>query len=469
MKYLMVALIFMSCTKQVTRIENTVDTPTRNTTYYIAENGSGLNTGLKPNQAWNLEQANSFSFQPGDTIRITGKIHGTLTLTESGTHDAMIVILGGTIFSGDKDGLVLYNNHNIRVNGLTLQGSGDFSSGAKNSGLTLLADDQKRHGNIILENITARGYAFAGIRSHLYMSPAIVWESEDAAINYPGGYDSVLVNHVTADSNGYAGIDLAGMWPGRQNKQIIITNSSASYNRGIRNMQPHSGHGIVMSDVLGGIIDSCMASYNGWEFGSGNVGIWTYSSASVMISNSVSFKNISISGIDGDGFDLDGGTWNCTMQNNLSYENDGAGYLIYEYGDPYSMKHNTCRYNISKNDARKGKQYGGISIGGAAPLYNISIYNNTIITDNGKAITKLGHEVQGTLAIKNNILSGTESPYLYKDATNNYIGDAKLDDKFIPQASSPVINKGLDIAGLPEKDFYYNQIRELRDIGAVEF
>lgn len=470
MRYLLMALLFVSCSKQIVTKPAPVTNPTQiHPAYYINANGNIVNSGSSSFLAWNLEKANSYNFQPGDTLVLADNIQGTLRLTESGTHEAMIVIRGGRISSGDKDGIVLYNNDNILLTDISLQGSGNFAGGQNNTGIVLQLDDRKRHGNIVLNNITAKGYAYAGIRSFIHMSPEFSWESVEAAIAYPGGYDSVLVQHCVADSNGYAGIDMAGLWPGRQNKDILIANSSASHNRGIRGMKPHSGHGIILANTFGGNIDSCMATNNGWEFGIGNVGIWAFSAENVIIQNSVSFKNKSTNGIDGDGFDLDGGTWNCTMQNNLSYENDGAGFLIYEYGDPLGMKNNTCRYNISKNDARKGAQYGGITIGGAAALYDIGIFNNTIVSDKGKAITRIGNEVSGTLAIKNNILSTPESPYLYKDAENNFTGNALLDNKFTPQSNSPVVNKGLNIIGLPERDFYYNQIKDIRDIGAVEF
>ncbi|MBZ5858014.1 right-handed parallel beta-helix repeat-containing protein [Flavihumibacter profundi] len=470
MRYLLVALLFASCTKQIATKPNpdplVVAVP--KPSYFIKADGSGSNTGLSPEQAWDLDKANNFSFSPGDTINIIGTVNGMLVLSESGTADAMITIQGGTIFSDTKDGIYLYNNDHILVRNLTVLGSGKVLTTLTNSGIVLKSDDQKRHSHIVIDNIVAKGYGHAGINSSLDMSPTVAWESVEASMAYPGGYDSILIRNAVADSNGYAGIDMTGSWPGRQNRNILIEHSSTSHNRGIQGMKPHSGHGIIMANVSGGIIDSCSATNNGWEFGSGNVGIWAYSSENVTIQNSVSSRNKSTTGIDGDGFDLDGGTWNCVMQYNLAYENDGAGFLIYEYGDPYSMKNNTCRYNISNNDARKGMNYGGITIGGAAALYDIRIYNNTIVQNQGKAITKIGMAVQGILEIKNNILSSPDTPYLYQDVANNLLGDAKLDAKYTPLDNSPAVDNGLDISSLPNRDFYDKNINGRRDIGAVE-
>jgi hypothetical protein len=432
MRFLVAVFLFVVCTGQIVSKTKPVQPAPTNASYFIKADGNGNRTGLSPKQAWDLHKANNFSFQPGDTITIIGTVNGSLTLTESGTSDAMITIQGGKIFSDTSNGLCLYNNDHILVRNLALQGSGKALAGLTNSGVTLKADDQKRHAHIILDHIISKGYGHAGIYSSLGMQ-------------YPGGYDSLIISNCVADSNGYAGIDVSGSWPGRQNRNILIQHSSASHNRGINGMQPHSGHGIILSDVSGGIIDSCFATNNGWEYGSGNIGIWAYSAENVTIQNCVSFRNKSTTGLDGGGFDLDGGTWNCVMQYNLSYENDGAGYLMYEYGDPNSMKNNTCRYNISGNDARNGKDYGGITIGGVAPLYDIRIYNNTIVQDEGKTLTKVGMAVQGILEIRNNILSSPAATYVYQDLANNLVGNA----------------------GLPSEDFYKNGFNGKRGTGAV--
>lgn len=478
MRYLLVALLFVSCTPEYV-FDNQPVTPTppqdsvvqaapKSPNYYISADGNDLHSGLAPDQAWTLERANSFDFHPGDTINIVGTVNGSFMLTESGTADSMIVIQGGTIFSGDKDGLYLYNNDHILIRDLELRGSGGVLTSLSNSGIVLKSDDRQRHGGIRIDHITAKGYGHAGIRSSLSMSPTVDWESVEASNAYPGGYDSLLITYAVTDSNGYAGIDISGSWPGRQNRNVAVINCSASHNRGISGMKPHSGHGIVLSNISTGLIDSCMATNNGWEFGTGNVGIWAYSAENLVIQNSASFRNKSTTGVDGDGFDLDGGTWNCVMRYNLSYENDGAGFLIFEYGDPNGMKGNTCSYNISRNDARKGSQYGGITFGGYAPLSDIRLLNNTIVMDKGQAITRIGNDVSGIFETKNNILTSPKAAYLCKDNANNVLGDAKLSADFTPMDGSPAVDGGLELNGLPSRDFYDKSIKGIRDIGAVE-
>lgn len=81
-------------------------------------------------------------------------------------------------------------------------------------------------------------------------------------------------------------------------------------------------------------------------------GIWTVLSNNILFQYNESHHNDSSSyGIDGDGFDLDGGTTNSTVQFNYSHDNGGAGYLDWQYSGASSHYGNTFQYNISQNDS----------------------------------------------------------------------------------------------------------------------
>ena len=475
--YLAALICFASCAKH---IENNSVSPETSTShppqpipqlnYYVSESGNEMNSGKTVDQPWSLKKANDFTFKPGDTINLIGTLYGSLVLTESGTTDSMITIKGGKINSGNKSGITLYNNSNITIRDIELHGSGEMSTTLDNAGIRLWSDDGNRHANFLLENIIAKGYSKAGIESGLAMSPDVIRESEEASMNYPGGFDNVLLNHCQADSNGYAGINMAGSWPGRQNRNIVIKNSKAFSNRGIKGYEPHSGNGIFLTNVVDGQIDSCEAAFNGWENGSGNIGIWTASAVNVIIQNSSSYRNKSMTNGDGGGFDIDGGSWNCTLQYNYAYENDGAGYLVYEYGNRNGMKDHMVRYNISHNDARKGNDYGGITVGGDAPITNLRIYNNTIIQDKGQAIKYVGGQILGIYDVKNNVLDAPELSYVGKTSANNLLSDPSLNEMYIPLQNSPVIDVAAEIADmLPALDYYGKPIKGKRDIGAVEY
>jgi hypothetical protein len=76
---------------------------------------------------------------------------------------------------------------------------------------------------------------------------------------------------------------------------------------------------------------------------------------------------------------MDGGVTNSIIQYCYSHDNDGAGYLMWNYeGAPHQLSNNTIRYCISANDGRKHK-YGAIHIGTSGlPITNIDVYHNTI-------------------------------------------------------------------------------------------
>jgi hypothetical protein len=97
---------------------------------------------------------------------------------------------------------------------------------------------------------------------------------------------------------------------------------------------------------------------------------------------------------DGGGFDLDGGVSNSVIQYCLSYNNQGGGYGLFEYGAAKPWENNTLRYCISYND---GSLNGGsASIWRGSPelaMRNCDIYNNTFFNS-----TKRGF----SLSIENN-------------------------------------------------------------------
>ncbi len=144
----------------------------------------------------------------------------------------------------------------------------------------------------------------------------------------------------------------------------------------------HSGNGILLADTDGGLIDRCVAHGNGAANAGrtgGPVGIWTYASNRVTIQSCESFGNRTGGQADGGGFDLDGGVTHSGVQYCYSHDNDGAGFLVWNYeGAPHSLADNVVRYNISAGDGRKHR-YGGISVGTSdEPVHDLVVHNNTV-------------------------------------------------------------------------------------------
>lgn len=297
-----------------------------------------------------LRVANERMFLPGETIRIHGTVPGRLVLTESGTEEMPIVIRGGKI-----GGILLYNCGNIQVRNVEL-------NGPEQSGISIYSDDGKRYANILIDGVKAYGYPYAGIESSLPW-----FDSPEAGKSFTGGFDNLVVRDCVTYDNDYAGIALYGSWPNINNTEVKVINSKAYDARGVKGRRPHSGHGIVVAGTDGGLIDSCAAWNNGWEFGHGNIGIWTHDSRRVTISNSRSVFNKSVSGIDGGGFDIDGGASDCLITDCYSEGNHGAGYLLFEYGSPNPFTRNSMINNVSIRDGQRN-QYSAFSVGGMVPV-----------------------------------------------------------------------------------------------------
>jgi hypothetical protein len=172
----------------------------------------------------------------------------------------------------------------------------------------------------------------------------------------------------------------------------------------------HSGSGVVLYQIDGGLMDYCTAWNNGGLCPSsgGGVGLWTCASRRVTIEHCESFGN-KTSGGDGGGFDIDGGSVDCVLQYNYSHDNDGPGLMVYTY--PYSSftdRGSVVRFNISENDSRKGRRYAGLWVRSDGKEINgVEIYNNTVVvgpwTDQAALINARGIEAR----FCNNIFIGT--------------------------------------------------------------
>jgi len=95
----------------------------------------------------------------------------------------------------------------------------------------------------------------------------------------------------------------------------------------------------------------------------------------------------------------------CALQYNYSHDNDGPGLMVYTY--PYSSfadRGCVVRFNISENDARKGRRYAGLWVRtDGKEITGLDIYNNTVIvgpwTDQAALINARGVEAH----VRNNI------------------------------------------------------------------
>ncbi len=144
----------------------------------------------------------------------------------------------------------------------------------------------------------------------------------------------------------------------------------------------HSGSGILLDNCQTGRIEHCESFDNGAENAGqtgGPCGIWMHASDRVLIRNCKSYENRTGGAADGTGFDLDGGVTNSLIEYCESWDNDGPGYLMWNYeGAPFTLSGNTIRDCVSTNDGRKHR-YGGIHLGTSGkPILDIYVRNCTV-------------------------------------------------------------------------------------------
>jgi len=130
------------------------------------------------------------------------------------------------------------------------------------------------------------------------------------------------------------------------------------------------GPGLSICGVSGGVVESCSFHDN-----QGIGGCWTWAARDVCIQHCISYRNRRGTGNDGFGFDLDGGSAGCTIQYCLSYQNDTAGFAIFDYPDSADTVGNTIRYCISENDVRSDREGGSFAMNSWA---NTPIRSSTI-------------------------------------------------------------------------------------------
>ena len=129
--------------------------------------------------------------------------------------------------------------------------------------------------------------------------------------------------------------------------------------------------------------------------GNGPVGIWIWDCTDFIIQYCIAHDNkTNPVAADGGGFDFDGGVSNSIMQYNLSYNNEGCGYGLYEFGAAKAWENNIIRYNISQDDGIiNGGAVGIWKADGRGTMRNCEIYNNTFYNsaENGPIIWLYDH------------------------------------------------------------------------------
>jgi len=352
--------------------------------YIDALRGNDQNSGSTPDKAFqSIRHMNSISLRGSEQLLFKGgqQFNGSLKL--NGVHSTLkaplIVSTFGsgraTIISGDSTAILATDCIFVTISNLNVNGSGRLT-GNKTNGIDFV---EVKYGTI--DHVKTSGYLYSGIQ-------------------VTGGCD-ISITNVKASNNGFCGINVSTSAKEygtdgsafKTLKRVYIGHSVAENNPGCPAITDnHSGNGILLGGVTNGLIEYCEAMNNGWDMpreGNGPVGIWAYMCDSIVIQNCFSHNNkTSPNGKDGGGFDFDGGMTNSVMQYNLSANNEGGGYGMFQYAGATEWSKNIVRYNISYNDGTKNGKCGIFMWcdPAAKPMNQLQAYNNTIVNNQGYGV-----------------------------------------------------------------------------------
>ena len=324
--------------------------PTSARNYYVdSESGSDSNSGGGVLDAWQtMKKLTGYGwqpgFQPGDTIYLNGTFTDYLWIQLDLSHGSPGSPLRFTstdpsnraiIKPAKQHGINVYSwlvaaGGDIEIDNLVVIGDGhlDEKNGQTTNGIFIYHDAPGDISNFYIHDVEVSGFSDAGIFSYRYNES----------------------NHTGVIRN------------------ITVENSVVHHNPGYPQWPHPSGNGVVLSGLVGGLIQGVEAHHNGElneSPGGGPVGIWTYDADSVLIRNCSSHDNLSKNN-DGGGYDFDGGTTNSLIVDCTSYNNWGPGYeaCSYTYGVMNNGGHtqnNTVKDSTSSGDGY-GKKFASVGV-----------------------------------------------------------------------------------------------------------
>lgn len=370
-------------------------------TYYLSADGDDAADGRTPATAWRtLDRVARRPLAPGERVVLRGGdvFTGTLRLGAADAGDERRPVWIGsygsgraTIDGGTAAGVLVQDTGGVRIGDLTIVGAGGAADG-----VTVYTDRPgTRPSGIVIEELEVSGF-----RNGVSIGTT----------RHDAGYHAVTVRRVTAHGNTAAGVITYGpefdaTAPVYANTDVTVSQVAAFGNTGDPAATVNTGSGIVLGSVSSGRISGSVAYGNGAGSRAveGPYGIWTYDSTRVVIEHNVSRHNRT-GGVDGGGFDLDQNTSYCVLQHNLSYSNDGPGYLLFSNAANRANFGNVVRFNASVDDGHRGDFYGGITILGglsgpasATGVFDAELHGNTVTVGGSAARTPPALRIAGTL------------------------------------------------------------------------
>jgi hypothetical protein len=369
--------------------------------YYVnSSTGSDRNTGGASTSAWQTISKVSSEwthgrFVAGDSIFFTGTFTGRLLITSAskGTLTSPIVLVGpATIRPGNSEhGIEITNTHGIVIKQLDVTAGG--ASVHTTECVLLYEGDGQVHAGAQLLNMRVSGCGSHAIWIGSYSASTLT----DVVID---GLDvSASVSGLTLQGDRRTAI-----------QRLTIRNTDSHDNPGKTGMTWVTGNGIQVGYVTDGLVERSRAWNNGANndyANGGPVGIWAYQATRVTLRYNEVY-GMKTKKWDGGGFDLDGGAQDCIVEYNYSHNNQGSGYLAYQYSGADAWARNIFRYNLSEKDGMGLDEGGSIRLGSSGTsLGQAWIYGNTVYVDHSGTYPGSALHIRAsfgaTIAVHNNV------------------------------------------------------------------
>jgi hypothetical protein len=282
------------------------------------------------------------------------------------------------IVNTQDSAVVVANRSGVTVQDLDIVGPGAAVSNS--DGIAVFNDQSstRRQRAIVIRRVSVAGFKH-GIAA--------------GAVGGAPGFDGLDIHDALVKENRLSGLYTYGSEfdsarPTYAHTNVRISNVEAAGNTGDPKLTRNSGSGIVVGSVDNGVVEYSTAHHNGAlsDTIEGPAGIWTYDSTRVRIEHNLAYSNTT-SEADGHGFDLDQNVSNSTLEYNLSYDNAGAGFMLFSNADNRTHRNNQVRFNVSVNDATASGFYGAITVFGGTKgpdsdtgVFDAQIYHNTVVT-----------------------------------------------------------------------------------------
>lgn len=402
-------------------------------TYYVDPAGSDGNAGTSSGAAWaSLAHASAFGLTLGDSLLLKDVTHtgNLLYYWVPGTYAAPLVITSygtgkATISSGDVYGIRLVRCSGINLSNLIVSGSGAFPDGTSTSlynGIEVI--NPELSGTLPqcwIDNVETTG-SYAGIEVRGCSTGAGGSGYTDVRITncyarevlYFGGQVRCVMlidkNGKLLTWNTFSLVNDRGsaannfqIFAGRSFIGVYVANCRVvhSYGDPLRDDSIHSGDGWMVKNTTYAVVERSNVSDCGAK-GYGPAGIWMQEVKFGWMRWCEVRRQSSITLVDGDAYDMDGGCDTCTVEYCYSHGSAGAGVLCGPYSGSAPPVNCTVRYHTSVNDAQ------GPTNATAAifpyELAQIDVYNCTLyMDDSSTAATALIVHGGGQQRMWNNI------------------------------------------------------------------